>query len=219
MHILMAVLSDTHGRHREVKIPDADLLVHCGDLASHAAAVIDFNAWLGTLPHRWKIIVAGNHDEVFQYEPERARALITNAVYLEDSETTVAGLRIYGSPWQPEFNGWHFNLPRGEALRAKWDLIPGGGVIDILVTHGPPHGVLDEVSPGRHVGCEDLKAAVERVAPKYHLFGHVHEAYGIVKSPGRISVNACILDRQYQVARPPRILRVPIGPRTEPGAG
>lgn len=94
-------LSDTHGKHGRVEVPDGDLLIHCGDLTKHgtAAEIIEFNEWLGTLPHPWKIVVAGNHDEAFEYEPERARKLMTNAVYLEDSETTAAGLRVWGSPW------------------------------------------------------------------------------------------------------------------------
>lgn len=201
-------LSDTHGKHGLLDVPDGDLLIHCGDMTKHgtAAEVGEFNDWLGTLPHRWKVLVAGNHDEAFQYEPERARALVTNAVYLQDSETTAGGFRIWGSPWQPAFNDWFFNLPRGAPLKEKWDLIPQG--IDILVTHGPPHGILDEVSSGLRVGCEDLLAAVRRVRPRLHVFGHIHSSPGKVVREGIVFGNAAICDDSYRAARKPLLLKL-----------
>ena len=208
--VTVVVMSDTHGRHRQIEVPEGDLLIHCGDITGHgtAAEVTEFNEWLGSLPHAAKVIIAGNHDEAFEYEPERARALITNATYLEDSEVTLFGLRIYGSPWQPE-KQWHFHLPRGEALRAKWALIPAG--IDILVTHSPPTDVgnLDLDFSGRHSGCADLKAAVDRLQPRLHLFGHIHEGYGILRGPNTIFANASVLDRSYQVANRCVVLRIP----------
>src|SRR6185369_13852794 len=102
-----------------------------------------FDAWLGTLPHREKVVIAGNHDFLFEQRPAEARALITNAVYLEDEAYEAGGLKIWGSPWQPWFFDWAFNLRRGEALARKWALIPPG--TDLLVTHGPPMGIGDEV--------------------------------------------------------------------------
>ncbi len=62
--------------------------------------------------------------------------LQNNVTYLEDSETSIKGVSIYGSPWQPEFCDWAFNLPRkSEALREKWAKIPDKS--DIVITHGP----------------------------------------------------------------------------------
>ena len=208
-NVKIVAIADTHGRHRQLELPDGDLLIHCGDITGHGtpAEVREFNEWLGSLPHRAKIVIAGNHDEAFEYEPEQARKLITNAVYLEDSETSAFGFRIYGSPYQPEFNSWHFNLPRGEALRAKWALIPDG--IDILVTHGPPCGILDQDCNGMHLGCADLMTAVDRRHPSVHLFGHVHEGYGVVHSPKTIFANASVLDRSYQIANRAVVLRIP----------
>lgn len=202
-------ISDTHGMHGRIEVPAGDILIHCGDLTKHgtAAEVIDFNEWLGTLPHPWKIVIAGNHDGAFEYEPDHARKLLTNAVYLEDSETIAAGLRIWGSPWQPAFNDWHFNLPRGEALKAKWNLIPNG--IDVLVTHGPPFGVLDRISTEESVGCKDLLAAVRCIRPRLHVFGHIHSEHGVLPpDDGIIFGNATICDEAYQTTKRPLVIRL-----------
>src|SRR5262245_57714244 len=136
-------ISDTHTRHEELEMPPGDILVHAGDLTDlgDETDVVDFDRWLGTLPYPHKIVIAGNHDFLFERDPVRARRLITNAVYLQDSEVEVEGLRFWGSPWQPWFYDWAFNLARGEPLAAKWRLIPEQ--TDVLITHGPPAGICD----------------------------------------------------------------------------
>jgi Icc-related predicted phosphoesterase len=95
--------------------------------------------------------------------------------YLEDEAVTIDGVRFYGSPWQPEFMDWAFNLPRGEALAAVWAKIPVG--VDVLVTHGPPAGIGDLVH-GRSTGCAELRRRLDEVAPALHMFGHIHEDGG-----------------------------------------
>jgi hypothetical protein len=129
-----------------------------------------------------------------------ARALIQHATYLEDSEVVIEGLRIWGSPWQPAFFDWAFNLPRGPALRAKWQKIPTG--VDILLTHGPPQGILDVVPRGDAVGCEELRAELSRIRPRLHVFGHIHHAYGQLEADGTRYVNAAICDEAYQATHP-----------------
>jgi hypothetical protein len=135
------------------------------------------------LPHRHKLVVAGNHDWCFAREPQAALEVLgQGSVYLQDAETTIEGIRVWGSPWQPEFNEWAFNLPRGEALAAKWALIPVG--IQVLVTHGPPHGIGDWCGDPVRQGCADLLAAVRRVRPVLHLFGHIHQDGGFWQQEG-----------------------------------
>jgi Icc-related predicted phosphoesterase len=166
-----------------------------------------FDAFLGTLPHRHKVVIAGNHDFAFEKRPAEARALLTHCIYLQDSEATVEGVRIWGSPWQPWFYDWAFNLKRGPQIRAKWDLIPEG--IGILVTHGPPLGHGDEVPRAfgsEKVGCADLLEAVRRVKPRYHVFGHIHEGYGITKEGPTTFVNASLCDAAYRPVNPPLVL-------------
>jgi Icc-related predicted phosphoesterase len=179
----IVALSDTHLFHDELEVPDGDILVHAGDLCR--GGTLDelevAAAFLRSLPHRHKVVVAGNHDRAFVNEPAQARALLGPEVtYLEDAEAVVGGLRFWGSPWQPEFRDWAFNLPRGAALAEKWALIPAG--LDVLVTHGPPLGIGDGRGAGYggadRLGCADLLAAVRRARPVLHLFGHLHDSGG-----------------------------------------
>lgn len=193
--------SDTHSRHDQLTVPDGDVFVHAGD--SMKVGALDelerFNEWLGTLPHRHKIVIAGNHDWCFQTMAEDARQRLTNAIYLEDSGVTIDGVHFYGSPWQPWFFDWAFNLKRGPEIKEKWDIIPPE--TDVLITHGPPHGILDETVRGDLVGCEELLLAVERIRPKLHLFGHIHEAAGIQEREGTTYANVSFLDVRYMAAQ------------------
>ena len=200
-------ISDTHGRHDRLAVPDGDILVHAGDLSvrGEREEIESFDRWLGTLPHPHKVLIAGNHDFAFQDVPG-ARTWITNALYLQDEAAVVAGLRFYGSPWQPRFFDWAFNLSRGAELRAVWDMIPAG--IDVLVTHGPPAGFLDETDDGRQVGCADLLEAVQRVQPRLHVFGHIHEAYGERTEGRTVFVNACSCDLRYRPVQPPIVVEL-----------
>lgn len=168
-------ISDTHGKHRSMKIPDGDVLIHAGDLTprGHEKDIKDVNEWLGTLPHKHKIMIAGNHDFQFEINPVNARSWITNAHYLCDESLTLDGVKFYGSPWQPRFFDWAFNKDRGAPLKAIWDKIPLD--TDVLITHGPPHGILDLTFDKIKAGCEELLLAVQRIKPKVHVFGHIHE--------------------------------------------
>ncbi len=171
-------MADTHGAHHRLTVPDGDVLVHAGDLtASGTLPQLEAVArWLRSLPHRHKLVIAGNHDFAVQQKPAEARALFHGLTYLEDAEVTVEGVRVWGSPWQPWFYDWAFNLQRGPEIDAKWQLIPKG--IDLLVTHGPPKDLGDRCWDGRRVGCEDLLRHLDRVQPKVHVFGHIHEDRG-----------------------------------------
>jgi len=199
-------LSDTHNRHDALTIPDGDVLLHAGDFTGRGRPreIAAFGAFLARLPHREKVVIAGNHDFLFQDEPERAQELLGPVTYLRDALAEVAGLRVWGSPWQPWFFDWAFNLPRGPALAERWALVPAG--VDVLVTHGPPHGILDSTADGRRVGCEELTAARARIRPRLHLFGHIHESYGTHRADGILSVNACNCDLEYRPVNPPVVL-------------
>jgi Icc-related predicted phosphoesterase len=190
-------ISDTHFQHQKMEIPAGDLLLHAGDFSKIGLPyeVEKFNEWLGTLPHPHKVVIAGNHDFLFEKQPELARSLLTNAIYLEDSGVEVAGIKIWGSPITPWFFDWAFNRLRGADIRKHWDLIPKG--IDILITHGPPFGILDMTVRQKPVGCEDLWEIVQEIQPKLHLFGHIHEARGQMQVGNTLFVNAAMLDVNY----------------------
>jgi Icc-related predicted phosphoesterase len=188
----IVAVADTHLYHTDLGIlPDGDVLIHAGDLLRGGsleelrAAV----AWLHAQPHRHKVFVAGNHDRCFERQLAEARLLLGESfVYLQDAEVTIDGVRFWGSPWQPEFNNWAFNLPRGEPLATKWRLIPEG--IDVLITHGPPYGIGDLSDMAERSGCRDLLAAVQRLRPTLHLFGHIHPAGGLWQVGPTCFVNA-----------------------------
>lgn len=175
----IVALADTHLFTEKMAVPEGDVLVHAGDMCRRGDLdeLNEAAAWIHSLPHRHKVIVAGNHDRLFAENPLLARELFRGTFYLQDDEVTIDGLRFYGSPWQPEFRDWAFNLPRGPALARVWSKIPHG--IDVLVTHGPPGGIGDQGGYGlERLGCEDLRARVAEVAPRVHLFGHIHRDGG-----------------------------------------
>lgn len=178
MSTTIVVISDTHGRHREVEVPDGDILIHAGDFTGSGtlSGVDNVNDWLGTLPHDHKLVVAGNCDPCCEENPDEVRERLTNAQYLQDDAVEIDGIRFWGSPWQPKFLNMSFNLPRGEALAEKWEMIPDD--TDVLITHGPPRGILDRTSRGEEVGDRALLTRVTELRPAYHVFGHVHESSG-----------------------------------------
>lgn len=185
----IVAFSDTHGRHERLQVPAGDILIFAGDCGAHSENDLEaFDRFLGTLPHNHKIIVAGNCDPFFENHVQRARQTLDNAVYLQDEALELAGLRVYGTPWQPTFLNMSFNLPRGEALAKKWAEIPDD--TDILVTHGPPYGILDKTSRDQRVGCRKLLERVEQIAPRLHIFGHIHESRGQKQTDETIYVNA-----------------------------
>lgn len=200
----IVVFSDTHGQHDLIDMPDGDLLIFAGDMCrlGHLDEVKSFNAYLASLPHQYKVVVAGNHDWPFESKTGQARKVLTAAYYLQDEAIETAGFKIYGSPWQPEFHSWAFNLPRGKSLQQKWAKIPTD--TDILVTHAPPFSILDSIGNGEQVGCEMLNRAVtEVVKPKLHVFGHIHESYGMVEKAGTTYINACICSDRYSIFNRP----------------
>jgi Icc-related predicted phosphoesterase len=208
--IKVVMTSDTHEKHRQLIVPDGDIFIHSGDFSEGSdkntvKSVIDFNNWLGELPHKHKVIVAGNHDFLFEKLRQEAESLITNATYLRDKAVTVEGLKIYGSPWQPYFCNWAFNLPRdGDELRQVWSDIPDD--TDILVTHGPPYGIRDWVGRDR-VGDKLLLDRVLQVKPLIHVFGHIHAGAGYeTHKNGTVFVNAAACDEAYKIKHDPTLI-------------
>jgi Icc-related predicted phosphoesterase len=202
--------SDTHKQHEDVVMPDGDVLVFAGDMCGSGKlkSIIAFNEWLGTLPHKNKIVIAGNHDRSFE-GPSRtvARLEMTNAIYLEDEEVVIDGVKFYGSPYQPEFCSWAFNLPRGELLARKWSFIPDD--TNVLITHGPPYSILDENNYGELCGCQDLQSRIHELKDlKLHVFGHIHYSYGIQELFGVKYVNACVCGEDYKPDNKPIVVEI-----------
>lgn len=222
--IRFVCISDTHGKIEGSKLhmPPGDVLLHAGDFTQkgHMNEIQKFNSYLGALPYKVKVVIAGNHDLTFDdniteaslrtfgvqksavesYLSERGlksvKQMLTSAIYLEDSLVTVCGIKIYGAPWQPVFCDWGFNLKRGEDILKKWQTIPAD--LDILMTHGPPVGHGDLTGGNNNVGCVELLNTVQkRVKPKFHVFGHIHEGYGVTSDGYTTFINASTCTKRY----------------------
>lgn len=221
----LVFVSDTHGMHGRMahKVPDGDVLVHCGDMTGHGTLLehTKVAGWLGSFQHTHKLAIAGNHDAAAEQDEDAVRREFSRegVLYLKDTCLDLDGVKFWGAPWTPNFCDWSFMPERlGPELAAKWDLIPED--TEVLITHGPPHGILDAYSEPRyiekagqvHVGCELLRARIERLpALRLHAFGHIHEGHGyeeVVLDNGRKVrfVNAAICTRSYTPFNPPIVV-------------
>jgi Icc-related predicted phosphoesterase len=200
-NISLDFTSDLHGFKPELS--GGDILIICGDLTARDKRdeYDDFILWLNKLSYRCKVVIGGNHDGLL----ERKQVTIggENIHYLCNSGFEFEGMKIWGSPYTPTFQNWYFMRNRGQEIKKHWDLIPSD--IDILVTHGPPYGIFDEIEDEIRVGCEDLRKTVqERVKPRIHCFGHIHEGGGSMTEIDDITyVNCSYVDERYRPANSP----------------
>ena len=205
-------ISDTHGLHDRIIVPDGDIIIHAGDCTNLGTPteLVGFLRWFAALPHRHKILIAGNHDWIFEKNPMAAGALLRKHApsihYLNDSGADIDRLKVWGSPVQPAFYDWAFNRQRGPEIRMHRDLIPEN--TDVLVTHGPPANILDLTASGQREGCADLTHAIARL-PRLRLavFGHLHMEGGRQqKLDGVTYVNAAICDETYRPSHIPVVI-------------
>lgn len=198
-------ISDTHGQHTKLLLPEGDVIIHAGDISGRGteSQVREFIDWFSSLHYKYKIFIAGNHDFFLEKaSAETVRSMIpSNIIYLNDSSVEIEGIKIWGSPVQPWFHDWAFNRQRGEDIRKHWNLIPAD--TDILITHGPVKGILDRTVYGQEVGCEDLLDIVKRNKPSVHICGHIHEAYGERINEQTRFINASVLNEDYFLVNSP----------------
>lgn len=213
-------ISDTHTKHSQVtsSLPGGDVLIHAGDISSrgYRHEIQDFIKWFSGIDnYKYKIFIAGNHDWGFQTEPKATEHLLElnpGSEYLQDDLFLIGSdtedyenmVKVWGTPWQPEFYNWAFNLPRqGWELEVHWNQIPED--TEILITHGPPWGHLDTVksNPTNNIGCELLRKRVDTIKPKIHVFGHIHTGYGYKFDGTTHFFNASVLDEQYLYTQKP----------------
>jgi Icc-related predicted phosphoesterase len=204
--------SDFHGFLPDV--PECDLFLIAGDICpvwNHNRQVqamwmrSDFQEWLARVPAEKIIGIAGNHDFITQDANGFGHG-IRGWTYLEDQTYEYEGLVIHGTPWTPQFGNWAWMQP-DPLLNYKWDLIPDE--TDILLVHGPPYGILDEVMGAgnaqpdgtfqKSVGSKTLLNHVEdRLTNlKAVVFGHIHEAYGKMETNGFNAYNVSRVDLNY----------------------
>ena len=216
----VTLISDTHNKHKHVHnnslgdLPGGDILIHAGDISSmgYEHEITEFAKWYDGLNYDHKIFIAGNHDWGFQNNTEKVKGILTGYKtidYIQDELLTIQDgdkpeVKIWGSPWQPEFYNWAFNLPKnGDELKSKWDMIPED--VDILITHGPAWGFLDDVDGrrGDHLGCELLAERIKAIKPKIHVCGHIHTGHGHYFDGHTHYFNASLLNERYLYAQTP----------------
>ena len=203
------LISDTHSMHGYLKNmpPDADAIIHSGDVSKRGTKqqVLDFLYWYSHLPYRYKIFIAGNHDFLFEDDPEFIKQnMPQNLIYLENEGVEIEGIKMYGSPISPWFHDWAFNRYRGADIKKYWDKIPLD--TQYLITHGPAYQILDRVNnrynTETEVGCHDLKNRLFALRDlKMFQFGHIHEAASITHFNNGFNdvlcCNASCLDDDY----------------------
>ena len=230
-------ISDTHSLHEIMlnygELPKGDILIHAGDCTNKGSQrdVEEFVNWYKNIQgYDTKIFIAGNHDFAFENHRyphhkgdydwyynlmDKETLSQSDVVYLEDNQCIIDSpefsrpIKFWGSPWQPEFYNWAFNLPRlGDDLKKYWDMIPDD--TDVLITHGPPNEARDFVSNWRqgdvNVGCELLRYRVDQIKPLVHVFGHIHGAYGPAYIKDTLFVNASICTEQYTPSNKPIVI-------------
>ncbi len=201
----LVCIGDTHGFHRRLVLPPGDILIHAGDFDGRSVeAVDDFNLWLGSLPFRHRIVIAGNHDTLFDWKPKLARAHLTEATYLQDSGIHLEGLNFWGSPVNSVMGeDWAFSRERGAAIRKHWDRIPAD--TDVLITHKAPYGTLDKNHIlAKHGGCQNL------------LFG---SSQGSMSSATSTASTAAMCHRQLKLPHFAALPAVEFGPGPDRDGG
>jgi len=218
----IVAFSDSHNQHEILSkwdwLPPADVLIFSGDMSLRGTEgeVKSFFDWFWKLEqYKHKIFIAGNHDFLFERNPKLIENTVfpENVHYLNDQEIVIEGIKFWGSPITPWFHSWAFNRFRGEEIMKHWEMIPLD--VDVLITHGPPYKILDKVlyessyNPEINVGCKDLTKKIETLKNlKAHIFGHIHETYGMEIHNEIKYFNASFLDHKYRPTNRPHIFEI-----------
>lgn len=205
----IVALSDTHGQHAGVLVPEGDVLVFAGDFMTdgfRGSEVRSFAAWFKAQPHQHKILVAGNHDRLLESHRVLYLPQFEGVIYLQNQGVEIDGLHFWGGPYTPEFMNWAFNYPR-EEIHRFWDAIPDD--TDVLVTHGPPFHYLDKenLSDG-HVGDSALLDRLAVLQPKVNIFGHIHGGYGSATFGKTRLFNVSICNPRYNPVNPVTVIEL-----------
>ena len=204
----IVVISDTHCQEELLDLPEGDILIHAGDVGIYDLADLEYiNRWFGRQKFTYNIVIAGNHDTYLERLSKiEIKEKLYNAIYLQDEGIEIAGIKFWGSPFTPFFNNWAF-MENETQLEKRWEQIPED--TDIIITHGPPRGILDWSNYGKeHCGSISLKERIDVIKLKYSIFGHIHNNYGCYEANGIKYINASILNDNYQLVNKPIVLEI-----------
>lgn len=202
----IVALSDTHGTEwsKNLVIPKGDVLVYAGDFhIMNFQDVWEVRDWFATLQFQYIIYVPGNHDCLLEGMCKEAiqASIGKQVIYLDQESVTIRGKKFWGAPYSPLFNDWAFMKPDNE-LQKIWNKIPTD--IDVVITHCPPFGILDQVLPRENsVGSVTLRDTLKKIQPRVHIFGHIHEGFGQYTDYNTDYYNVCIVDETYKLANQP----------------
>lgn len=217
------LISDSHCMHKDLIIPEGiDMVIHAGDFSNQRDAyrnqyeALNFLEWYKSLKVKYKVLVAGNHDTSIEKGLIDMRHYADDIIYLQNYSITIEGIKIYGSPYTPSFGtGWAFNVDR-DKIHNHWSVIPDN--TDILITHGPPKGILDLTADGQsffQCGCKALLDRVLDIQPKYHVFGHIHTELncpnaGILQMQNCKTkfVNASVVNLDYDICNNGHVIEI-----------
>jgi len=191
-------LSDIHDNRINFNIGECDILIFAGDATCHREPIdqdyINFNTWFSGFNAKHKILIAGNHDVLYEKHKLIAKSFLSkDLIYLENDWVEIEGIKIAGSPYSLKWNNWAFNTDE-ETLAYYYSLLQED--IDILVTHGPPKGILSTYRGNNEVGSESLLNYVNNSKVRYHIFGHAHQCYGFEVVNDKAFINCAITDNQ-----------------------
>lgn len=225
--MIIVAISDTHTKHHEVDVPDGDVLIHAGDSTNigRINELEDFAVWFGTLPHKHKIAICGNHEVNINGRTDIFKSIMEpfGVVVLHQESIVIEGVKFYGEPRTPSFYNWGWMYERGKEAKKIWKSIPDDA--DVIISHGPPYGFGDrcpdfesnrfrhpeEPRIYHHVGCKDLMKRLMEVRPMLHICGHIHEAYGFHETPwGTTIINASTCNGKYQPVNPPISIKLEV---------
>jgi len=177
-------ISDTHDEHERLRIQACDILIHSGDATSTGShrRMVKFGAWLSAQPAKHIIFVPGNHDRIAEENWSLFKGCFDPAVHLLNNDMVeIEGLKIWGCPYTPAFCNWAFQAEDGDEDGRYPSLFHMTGRVDeadIIVTHGPPKGILDITDEGESIGSRAMRKLVDRVQPKLYVCGHCHTSFG-----------------------------------------
>jgi len=224
--IKITCISDTHTKTNDLILPEGDILIHCGDFTriGRKKEIMQFNEFMKNQKFKHKMVIAGNHDLVFDSDNydylvniykdkykkgelvtyEEARNLLKDCIYLENSGIRLMNINFWGYPVSscPVYGAFNYDSESNESkIKGFLDKVPND--IDIFISHGPPQGILDKIYDGKNVGCKVLRDYIlNKIKPKFHVFGHIHESNGItnefINDKEIKFINAAVCNIKYQ---------------------
>ena len=211
--VKVTCISDTHLEHKRLTkklvnhSSSPSVFIHAGDFTNfgNIEKIEEVFYWVSDLPYDHLLMICGNHEVKVSENDAMLKPLAASyGIQLIHNEVVeIEGFKFYGEPRSREFFNWGWSYNPGQEAEEVWAKLPED--IDVLVTHGPPHGCCDFIptidlhtlKPVGHQGCISLRRAIEEKKPRYVVCGHIHEGYGTSLINETTVINAAIMNKNY----------------------